>query len=57
MTRNVPQKACESLVELAHHRELRHPNLTEVGPILVKVASISKDPAIAERANRYRLGL
>jgi HEAT repeat protein len=51
------QQACQSLVELAHHRELRHPNIAEVGPILEKVATISKDSAIAERANRYRLGL
>lgn len=51
------QQACESLVQLAHHRELRHPNMAEVGPILERVATVSKDPAIAERANRYRLGL
>ena len=51
------QQACVSLVQLAHHRELRHPNMAEVGPILEKVASVSQDPAIAERANRYRLGL
>ncbi|MHB8864583.1 MAG: HEAT repeat domain-containing protein [Pirellulaceae bacterium] len=51
------QMACQSIVELAHHRELRHPNLTEFRPILEKVAATSTDAAIVERANRYRLGL
>jgi hypothetical protein len=51
------QSACETLVELAHHRFLRNPNMDRFGPILEKVGRISKDPAIAERANRYRLGL
>ena len=51
------QSACESLVELAHHRFLRQPNMDRFGPILEKVARLSKDPAIAERAKRARLGL
>ena len=51
------QAACASLVELAHHRFLRHPNMKTFGPILEKVAEISDDPAIVERAKRYRLGL
>ena len=51
------QAACGSLVELAHHRFLRHPNMKTFGPILAKVAEISDDPAIVERAKRYRLGL
>ena len=51
------QSACEALVELAHHRFLRHPNMDRFGPILEKVGRTSKDPAVAERAKRYRLGL
>jgi HEAT repeat protein len=51
------QAACAALVELAHHRELRHPNMDEFGPILDKVAATSKDATVAERAKRYRLGL
>ncbi len=51
------QTACKSIVELAHHRFLRHPNMKQFRPILEKVAKISKDPAIAERAKRYGLGL
>lgn len=51
------QAACSSLVELAHHRFLRHPNMKTFGPLLEKVARISDDPTIVERAKRYRLGL
>ncbi len=51
------QTACQSIVELAHHRELRHPHLDEFRPVLEKVAATSTDAAIVERANRYRLGL
>lgn len=51
------QTACESIVELAHHRFLRHPNMKHFGPILEKVGRISKDSAVVERAKRYRLGL
>ena len=51
------QAACASLVELAHHRFLRHPNMKTFGPILEQVAEISNDPEIVSRAKRYRLGL
>lgn len=51
------QAACVSIVELAHQRFLRHPNMERFAPILEKVAKISKDSAIVERAKRYRLGL
>ncbi len=51
------QTACVAICDLAHHRFLRHPNLDRFGPLLDKVAHISKDPAIVERAKRYRLGL
>ncbi len=51
------QAACESIVELAHHRFLRHPNMDRFGPLLDKVSKLSRDPAIVERAKKYRLGL
>jgi len=51
------QTACESIVALAHHRFLRHPNMDRFGPLLEKVGRISRDPALVERANKYRLGL
>jgi HEAT repeat protein len=55
--RELSQVACESIVELAHHRFLRHPNMERFGPILEQVGRISEDPAVVERAKRYRLGL
>ncbi|MHB8969712.1 MAG: HEAT repeat domain-containing protein [Pirellulaceae bacterium] len=51
------QSACQSIVELAHHRELRHPHMDEFRPVLEKVAAKSTDATVVERANRYRLGL
>ncbi len=51
------QAACLAIVDLAHHRFLRNPNMDQFGPILEKVGRISKDPAVVERAKRYRLGL
>jgi HEAT repeat protein len=53
----VAQAACKSIVELAHHRFLRHPNLKQFDPILKRVAEVADDPAVAQRARRYRLGL
>jgi len=44
------QTACESIVALAHHRFLRHPNMDRFGPLLEKVGRISRDPALGERA-------
>ncbi|MDZ7617829.1 MAG: hypothetical protein U1E05_12550, partial [Patescibacteria group bacterium] len=51
------QAASRALVELAHHRFLRHPNMDRFGPLLKRIAKISTDPAIAERAARYEQGL
>lgn len=51
------QTACRSIIELAHHRFLRHPNMKVFGPLLKKVSRVCKDAAVAERAERYRLGL
>ena len=51
------QTACQTIVELAHHRFLRNPNRSEFTPVLKKVTVISKNPKVVERAKRYLLGL
>jgi len=50
------QTACETIVEIAHHREVRDPNKAEVDKMLDKVISTSKDPVVVERARRYKRG-
>jgi len=50
------QVACETIVEIAHHREVRDPNKAEVDKMLDQVIKISKDPVVVERANRYKRG-
>jgi HEAT repeat protein len=48
------QQACETIVELAHHRNLREPNKAEFHQALDKVIQISKDKTVVDRANRYK---
>jgi HEAT repeat protein len=48
------QVASESVVELAHHRNLRQPNKAEFDKALDKVIATSKDAVVVERANRYK---
>lgn len=50
------QQACESIVELAHHRELRDANKPEFHAALDKVIQTSRDSIVVERANRYKNG-
>jgi hypothetical protein len=50
------QIACETIVEIAHHREVRDPNKAEVDKMLDKVIATSKDPVVVERARRYKKG-
>jgi hypothetical protein len=50
------QAACETVVELAHHRDLREPNKVEFDKALDKVIAISKDLVLVERAGRYKKG-
>jgi HEAT repeat protein len=52
-----PQAACRALVALAHHRGLRQPNADRFDPILDRVAEVTTDPALADRARRYKAGL
>jgi HEAT repeat protein len=48
------EQACESIVELAHHRGLREPNKVEFHQALDKVIATSKDAVVIDRANRYQ---
>ena len=48
------QVACLSVVELAHHKDLRQPNKAEFNKALEKVIALSKDdPEVLLRANHY----
>lgn len=48
------QQACETVVELAHHRGLREPNKVEFDRWLDRVIEISQDATIVDRAQRYK---
>ena len=50
------EQACLSIVELAHHRNLREPNKAEFHPALDKVATTSKNATTVDRAKRYKAG-
>lgn len=50
------QGACETIVEIAHHREVRDPHKAEFDKALDKVIATSKDPVVVERAQRYKRG-
>jgi hypothetical protein len=50
------QEACATVVELAHHRELREPNKAEFHQALDLVIRTSKDPSIVRRAQLYKQG-
>jgi len=48
------QVACQTVVELAHHKILRQPNKAEFNAALDKVIALSKDPVVLLRAKRYQ---
>jgi HEAT repeat protein len=50
------QEACASVVELAHHKELREPNRPEFVRALDIVIRICKDPDVVDHAQRYKKG-
>lgn len=50
------QQACESIVELAHHRGLREPNKAEFDRVLDHVIKLSQDEVVIDRAKRYKAG-
>ena len=47
------QIACETVVEIAHHKVLRQPNKAEFAKALDKVIALSKDPEALLRAKHY----
>lgn len=50
------QISCETIVEIAHHREVRDPNKVEFDKALDKVIEVAKDPVVVDRAQRYKRG-
>jgi HEAT repeat protein len=50
------QGACQTIVEIAHHREVRDSHKAEFDKALDKVIATSKNPVVVERANRYKRG-
>jgi uncharacterized protein YciW len=48
---------CETGRSAAHHRGLRQQNAARLAAILDRVAEITNDPTIADRARRYKPGL
>ncbi len=50
------QQACQSVVELAHHRTLRDANKAEFEQALDKVIQTSRDAIVIDRAQRYKKG-
>lgn len=53
---NLSEQACLTVVELAHHSNLREPNKEEFHAALDKVIATSKDAVVVDRANRYKTG-
>jgi hypothetical protein len=50
------QIACETIVELAHHRNVRNPHKEEFDVVLDKVIALAKNEEWIERAKRYKRG-
>jgi hypothetical protein len=50
------QTACETIVEIAHHREVRDPHKAEFDKALDKVIAVTRDPVVVDRAQRYKRG-
>ena len=53
----VAQAACRSIVDLAHHRDLRNPNREEFVRALRRVIETSKDASTVSRAKGYIEGV
>ena len=53
---NYTQQACQTIVELAHIRDLRDDNKAEFHAALDRVLELSKDATVLDRANRYKKG-
>ncbi|NDH95589.1 MAG: hypothetical protein EBZ13_13875, partial [Planctomycetia bacterium] len=50
------EAACQSVVELAHHRQLRDAHKDEFMKALDRVIAVTKNEELSERANRYKAG-
>lgn len=50
------ERACDTIVQLAHDRQLRDDNQEEFHQALDKVLAISKNATVLERADRYKKG-
>ncbi len=50
------EEACQTVVELAHDRQLRDDNKPEFHAALDKVIATTKDATLIDRANRYKNG-
>jgi HEAT repeat protein len=50
------EQICQTVVELAHHRNLREPNKAEFDRALDQVLKTSQDATVLERATRYKNG-
>jgi len=48
------QLACKTVVELAHHKEVRQPHKAEFNQALDKVIALSKDQEVVHRAKLYQ---
>lgn len=48
--------ACETIVEIAHHREVREPNKDAFDKALDRVIETASDPVVKDRAQRYKRG-
>jgi HEAT repeat protein len=48
------QIVAETVVELAHHKGLRHANAAEFNRVLDKAIRVSKDPRVIDKAKRYK---
>ncbi|MEZ6120743.1 MAG: hypothetical protein R3C28_29780 [Pirellulaceae bacterium] len=49
-------EACQTIVQLAHDRKLRDDNKPEFHAALDQVLTLTKDPVLIDRANRYKKG-
>jgi HEAT repeat protein len=50
------QRACRTIVELAHSKNLREPNRRAFEPVLDRVIAMCRDKGLVERAKRYKEG-
>ncbi len=47
------ERACRTIIEVAHRREIREPNQDEFNKLLAEVVQVTKDRGLADRARGY----